>query len=90
MNGFTEEQMIELITGTASFDSKLDALIKFAKSTSPNRGRADKETVDTFFAASYTEANLVGVVIVIGDKIISNYIHNLTNFEIDFPIVAAI
>jgi hypothetical protein len=26
------------------------------------------------------------VVIVVGDKIISNYLHNLTGFEIDFPL----
>ena len=29
---------------------------------------------------------MIDVVINIGDKIISNYIHNLTQFEIDFPI----
>jgi len=29
---------------------------------------------------------MIDVVIVVGDKIISNYIHNLTGFEIDFPL----
>ena len=29
---------------------------------------------------------MIDVVIVIGDKVISNYIHNLTGFEIDFPL----
>ena len=90
MNGFTDDQVIELRKGTASFDAKLDALVKFAKSVTENRGRATQESKDAFFAAGYTEANLVDVVIVVGDKIISNYIHNLTEFEIDFPVADVI
>ena len=90
MNGFTEEQVLEIRQGIAPFDSKLDALAKFTKSVAENRGRATEESKEAFFAAGYTEANLVDVVIVIGDKIISNYIHNLTNFEIDWPLATEI
>lgn len=86
MNGFTEEQILELRTGHASFDAKLDALAKFTASVVKNRGRATQEIKDQFFAAGYTEAHLVDAVIIIGDKIISNYIHNLTEFTIDFPL----
>jgi uncharacterized peroxidase-related enzyme len=86
MNGFTDEQVIELRKGSASFDPKLDALAKFTASAVENRGKASEESKDAFFAAGYTEANLIDVVIIIGDKIISNYIHNLTDFAIDFPI----
>lgn len=86
MNGFTEDQVIEIRQGSASFDPKLDALAKFVKSVVENRGRASAESKEAFFAAGYDEANLIDVVIVVGDKIISNYIHNLTGFEIDFPV----
>lgn len=86
MNGFTDEQIIELRKGSASFDKQLDALVKFVASTVTNRGKANEETKQSFFDAGYTEANMIDVVIVIGDKIISNYIHNLTGFEIDFPL----
>jgi uncharacterized peroxidase-related enzyme len=86
MNGFTDEQVIELRKGSASFDAKLDALVKFTASAVENRGRASQESKDAFFAAGYTEANLIDVVMIIGDKIISNYIHNLIDFPIDFPI----
>lgn len=85
MNGFTDEQVLEIRKGEASFDSKLDALAKFTVSVVENRGRATEESKDAFFEAGYNEANMIDVVIVIGDKIISNYIHNLTGFEIDFP-----
>ncbi|MCH4830706.1 alkylhydroperoxidase [Flavobacterium covae] len=90
MNGFTNDQIIELRKGTASFDSKLDALVKFTASVVENKGRATEETKKTFFEAGYTEANLIDLVITVGDKIISNYIHNLAGFEIDFPIATEI
>ena len=90
MNGFTEEQVLEIRKGSASFDNKLDALAKFTLSVVENRGRATEESKEAFFAAGYTEANLIDVVIVVGDKTISNYIHNLTHLEIDWPLAAEI
>ena len=86
MNGFTEDQILEIRTGAASFDAKLDALAKFVFSTVENKGRATEKAKEEFFAAGYTEANMIDVVIVIGDKTISNLIHNLADFEIDFPL----
>ncbi|MDX1769389.1 MAG: carboxymuconolactone decarboxylase family protein, partial [Arenibacter troitsensis] len=86
MNGFTDDQILEIRTGAASFDAKLDALAKFVRSTVENKGRAMEIAKEKFFDAGYTEANLIDVVIVIGDKTISNLIHNLADFEIDFPL----
>ena len=90
MNGFTDEQVLEIRKGTATFDSKLDALAKFTASAVENRGRASEASKAAFFAAGYTEANMIDVIIIVGDKIISNYLHNLTGFEIDFPIAEQI
>lgn len=86
MNGFTEDQILEIREGSAGFDTQLDALAQFTLSAVANKGNASQEAKDAFFAAGYTEANLIDVVMVIGDKIISNYIHNLAGFAIDFPI----
>ena len=86
MNGFSEDQIIELRQGTASFDEKIDALVKFTAEVVENRGQASEVAKKAFFDAGYTEANLIDVVIVVGDKIVSNYIHNLTGFPIDFPL----
>ena len=86
MNGFSDEQIIEIRKGEASFNPKLDALAKFTASVVENRGHAAEETVEAFFEAGYNEANMIDVVIVVGDKIISNYIHNITGFAIDFPL----
>ncbi len=86
MNGFTEDQILELRAGTASFDSKLNALAEFTLSAVSNRGNASAAVKENFFSAGYSEANMIDVTIVVGDKIISNYIHNLADFAIDFPL----
>lgn len=86
MNGFSEEQILEIRGGSAAFDNKLNALAQFTKEVAENKGKASQKAKDAFFAEGYSEANLIDVIIVIGDKTISNYIHNLTDFAIDFPI----
>ena len=86
MNGFTDEQILDIRSGNVSFDSKLEALANFTLAAVENKGRVDEATKEAFFNAGYTEANLIDVVFNIGDKLISNYIHNLADFAIDFPV----
>ncbi|CAN0604893.1 unnamed protein product, partial [Ectocarpus sp. 12 AP-2014] len=57
MNGFTDEQILELRAGKASFDTKLNALAKLAKNITENRGRTDEDVLNDYFAAGYTKAN---------------------------------
>ena len=85
MNGFDDDQILQLRTGYASFDSKLDALAKLAKNITENRGRTSPEVVDNFFKLGYTKENLIDVIVLVGDKTISNYINNTTNTPVDFP-----
>jgi AhpD family alkylhydroperoxidase len=85
MNGFTDEQIIDIRRGTAAFDAKLDALARFTRSTAINRGHTDPAAVDAFFAAGWTKENLVDVIVTIGDKIITNYLHGATKVPVDFP-----
>ncbi len=86
MHGFTEEQILEIRKGTASFDNKLNVLAKFTKAVVENRGKINEDIKEEFFSAGFNESNMIDVVIIIGDKIISNYLHNLTEFAIDFPL----
>ncbi len=90
IHGFTPEQILEIRSGKATFDSKLNALATFTASVVENRGKANAGAVEAFFEAGYTEANMIDVIIVLGDKIISNYMHNLTHLEIDFPLADAL
>ena len=86
MNGFSDDQILEIRSGEAGFDAKLDALAQFTLAVVENRGKAPEAAKEAFFNAGYTEANLIDVVVVIGDKTISNFIHNLADFAIDFPL----
>jgi AhpD family alkylhydroperoxidase len=51
MNGFNDEQILEIRSGAASFDTKIDALAKFTKATVLKRGKVDQATKLAFFAA---------------------------------------
>lgn len=90
MNGFSDEQIIEIRKGGASFDPKLDVLAKFTAAVVENRGKIKSEVLESFFEAGYNEANLIDVMIVIGDKIMSNYLHGIIQIEVDFPEAAQI
>jgi len=85
MNGFTDEQILEIRRAEITFDSKFDALAKFVKETTINRGRPSDEAAQALFEAGYTQANIIDIMMVIGDKIISNYIHNFTQIPVDWP-----
>ncbi|MDX2304957.1 MAG: carboxymuconolactone decarboxylase family protein [Microscillaceae bacterium] len=86
MNGFSDDQILEIRSGKTSFDAKLDALAKFVQDITINRGKPNAEVVENLFAAGYNKANLVDILIVIGDKIVSNFLHGTTNIPIDFPL----
>jgi uncharacterized peroxidase-related enzyme len=90
MHGFTDEQILEIRRAQISFHEKYDALAKFVKETAINKGRPSENTLENFFEAGYNKANLVDVMMVIGDKIISNYLHNITQIPVDWPAVPKI
>lgn len=85
MVGFTSEQILEIRSGTAGFDPKLDALAKLTRNIAVARGHGDAAQVDAFFAAGWTKENLIDAIVVIGDKVISNYLHSTTKVPVDFP-----
>ena len=90
MNGFTDEQILELRTGSASWDAKQNALAKISRSIAETRGNVDQALVEDFYAAGYNNENLVDLVVAAGIINITNTFHNLTKVEIDFPVAADI
>lgn len=86
MNGFDDAQILELRSGKASFDAKLDALASLSKNLTENRGAADNAVVEKFFTAGWTKENLIDTIVLVGDKTISNYLHKTTNVPVDFPV----
>ncbi|OUR98172.1 alkylhydroperoxidase [Flavobacteriales bacterium 33_180_T64] len=90
MNGFNDEQILELRVGKASFDTKLDALARLAKNITENRGNTDQDVLENYFDAGFTKANLIDTISLVGDKTISNYINNTTEIPVDFPVAASL
>lgn len=86
MNGFTDDQILELRSGEASFDIKLNALAVFVKNSVVNRSKPDRDVLEGLFAVGYSKANLIDILMVIGDKTISNFLHGTTQIPVDFPV----
>jgi AhpD family alkylhydroperoxidase len=90
MNGFTEEQTIEIRKGVVSFDTKLNALVVLAKEITEKRGFASDATISNFLKAGYSKGQVVELVMLVSEKIAMNYLHAITKVEIDFPIAKSI
>ena len=85
--GFTAEQLAEIRSGTASFDPKLDALVKLTKSITETRGHINGTLVDAFIEAGYTKGTVIDTILLINLRGVTNYVHAaLGEFEIDFPL----
>ena len=89
MNGFTEEETIQLRTATIA-DKKLNALTTLAKEITAKHGRPSEKALDGFYQAGYGNDALVELVAHIGYKTVANYLHNIAHFQIDFPVAKKI
>ena len=89
MNGFTDEQLIDIRREKAD-NPKLNALVKLAASITRHRGNADEALVDDFYTQGYTNENLVDLILQVSDKTAMNYLHNLTKVPVDFPLARAL
>ncbi len=85
LQGFTEDEIVAVRRGEAFGQHKLEALGRFVRETTLERGKPSPAATQALLDAGYTQANLVDIVIVIGDKIITNYLHGITNIAVDFP-----
>jgi len=85
MNGFTDADVLDLRSGISN-NPKLNALVALAKEITEKKGRISDATLEAFYAAGYNDGNIVDVILLISDKIVMNYLHNLTNVDIDFPV----
>ena len=89
MNGFTDEQLLDLRRGSSS-DAKLNALVQLAGDITKHHGNANEKLVDAFFAQGYTNEHLVDMILLVSEKTAMNYLHNLTKIPIDFPVAPSI
>jgi alkylhydroperoxidase family enzyme len=86
MNGFTDDQIIELRKGVASRDSKTNVLAQTAQRIAATNEKIRADTLSAFHAAGYNKKNLVDLILAIGIITVTNILHNVTEVPIDFPL----
>ena len=86
MHGFTDDQILEIRAAEISFNEKYNALARLVKNAVINRGKPEANFINEFFTSGYTQANLIDVIMIIGDKVISNFLHGFTQIPVDFPV----
>lgn len=84
MNGFTEEETIQLRNGNIA-NIRLQVLSNLAIDVAQNKGNASDLTKENFFDAGFTEKELIDFLAVVIEITFTNYAHNLTQVPVDFP-----
>ena len=87
MNGFSESDTLDIRSGESKIP-KLNALVQLGKEITETKGRVSDVTLKAFYEAGYNDGNLIDLILQISDKIAMNYLHNLTQVKIDFPLAA--
>lgn len=82
--GFTREETLEIRRGQVA-DPKLNAIIQLAATISKNKGHADEDKLDAFYAAGFNEGALMELVGLISLRVFTNYVFAVTQIPVDFP-----
>ena len=88
MTGVPADVVESLRSGTPIADPKLNALANFTRALVQNGGAADAASIDAFFAAGYSKAQALEVLVGIAQKTISNFTNHLADTPKDDPFVA--
>ena len=84
--GKVDEQIINAIKNkTAINDTKLEALRTFTIAIVQERGNVSESTVQSFYAAGYTQQNVLEVILCLSQKVLSNYSNHITHVPVDEP-----
>jgi len=84
MNGFTEDETLELRTNTIA-DSKLNALVSLSSEISKLNGHPTEHAIQNFFNQGYTKAAFAELIAAVALTTITNNVFHNGGFEIDFP-----
>ena len=70
---------------TALPSEKLQTLHETTLSITKNRGNISKDEVEAFYAAGYTQRNLLEIILGLSQKVISNYTNSIAETPVDEP-----
>lgn len=85
MRGLDEQAIVQARQGQAS-DAKQDAALKFAAAVIERRGRVSDEDLRAVRDAGYTESEIVEITANVVYNMLTNYVNNVADTDIDFPL----
>ncbi|MGH2555470.1 MAG: carboxymuconolactone decarboxylase family protein, partial [Actinomycetota bacterium] len=83
--GLTEDQTIAIRQGDVDFDSKLGALLTFAREATQERGRVRRETWQAALDAGWIETDLLEAHVHVVANVFTNYFNRLVETDLDLP-----
>ncbi len=72
-----------------SGDAKADAAVVFARKVLDTRGRVSDADIAAVLLAGFSEAQVIEIVASVAVNVLTNYINNVAQTDIDFPAVLA-
>ena len=84
MNGFTEEETLELRMNTIA-NEKLNALVTLVNQFVTKNGHPSEDAIENFFRVGYKPAAFAELIAGVALTTITNYVYHNGGFEIDFP-----
>jgi uncharacterized peroxidase-related enzyme len=72
-----------------SDDVRADAALRFARRVAESHGRVSDAELATLHAAGFDDAGVVEIVVNVALNVLTNYVNNVAQTDIDFPKVGA-
>ena len=72
-----------------SEDARADAALRFARRVAESHGRVSDTELATLRAAGFDEAGVIEIVVNVALNVLTNYVNNVAQTDIDFPKVGA-
>ncbi|MCE3605356.1 carboxymuconolactone decarboxylase family protein [Massilia sp. P8910] len=72
--------------GATSTDAKTDAALRFARRVSLERGHVTGADLEAVRAAGFGDAAIVEIVVNVALNVLTNYVNNVAQTAIDFPV----
>ena len=76
--------------GGTSTDAKADAAVRFAAKVALARGHVSDVDVNAVKSAGYSNAEVIEIVLHVALNTLTNYVNEVAQTEIDFPVVSAL
>jgi alkylhydroperoxidase family enzyme len=81
---------IALNRNGASADPKAHAAVRFAAQVAKSRGHVSDTDVAAVKAIGWTDAQIMEIVAVVAEHVLTNFLNNVALTDIDFPVVRAV